>query len=302
MGLSPIVSGELKKQREVYTNRKAVDRHILIVAGIKYKSISALARAYGLEHALVYNRIRTYGWDTERAVTEPVANPVTVNGVTYRSAQAAWEEIGETSFSLFSARRTEDMDIRVCLGLDPLPSRERYDFGGKSYPNLEELAAACGLSAGQLSGRLRTMTIEEAVNYRPIHGRYTPAKFKADPELAARQASLYFVSIQAKDGQLHKVGITTRTTKARFHRSHHETIGLWAGRLDDLYVIEQEILQEFSEYHYRAEEEFDGRTETFIFLPEEEARVVERISQKIAAREQAEREETATNENLQHGV
>lgn len=285
VGLAPIAPGELKKRSEAYIDRRPIQRNTLDVAGVEYESITALAKAYGLDHALVYNRIKVYGWNPERAVKEPVAEPATVDGVTYRSAQAAWEKIGETAFSLFSARRAEGMDVRVCLGIDPLPPRERYEIDGKTYSNLDGLAEAYNLSPGQLSGRLRTMTIEEAVNYRPIHGRYTSAKFRADPELAARQASLYFVSLEAKDGQLHKIGITTRTTKARFHRSKHKTIALWSGTLEAMYKIEQEILQEFAENHYRAEDEFDGRTETFIFLPEEEARVVQRISEKITAQE-----------------
>ncbi len=302
VGLEPIAPGELKKQGEVYANRKPVKQESFTVAGVEYKSIRALARAFNLEYALVYNRLRTYGWAVERAVTEAPGEPVVVDGVTYRSAQAAWEHVGQTSFSLFSARRADGLDIKVCLGIDPLPARERYEFEGKTYSNLDELAVAHGLTAAQLSGRLKTMTIEEAVRYRPIHGRYTPAKFKADPELAARQAKLYFVRIQAKDGQLHKVGITTRTTHARFHRSTHEVIGLWNGRLELLYMVEQEILEEFSEFHYRAEQEFDGRTETFVFLPAEEAEVLKRVAEKLAARNIMQVESSSAEEPAQHGV
>ena len=282
VGLAAISSGQLLRQREAYTDRKPTNQQSITVRGVTYKTVSELARTYGLSHALVYHRIRKYGWDPEKAVTEPVAAEVIVDGIAYRSAQAAWEIIGETSFSLFSARRTEELDIRVCLGIDPLPLKERYEYKGVTYPNLDELSAACGLTPGQLAGRLRTMTIEEAVNYRPIYGRYTPAKFRADPELAARNASLYFVRLQAKDGELHKIGITTRTTHARFYRSSHKIIALWTGRLDRLYLIEQEIIDEFSANHYRAEEEFDGRTETFIFLPDEEAKVIQRITEKMS--------------------
>jgi hypothetical protein len=135
-----------------------------------------------------------------------------------------------------------------------------------------------------LWSRLNRMSISEAVVYNPSNGRYTTKRFKADPALARSVGYLYFVQIRFPGGSLHKVGITQRKVKARFaaHPNYRE-ITVIEGRLGDLFLVEQSILREFRKKVYRAEDEFEGRTETFLLTADEEKAMLKAIQAKASA-------------------
>jgi len=121
------------------------------------------------------------------------------------------------------------------------------------------------------------MSLEEAIRYVPSNGRYTLRRFEDDPRLAEHPGILYFIKIAAKDGVLHKIGITQRPITARFQSMEFETLAIFEGRLQNLFFLEQEILELFHENHYRAEEEFEGKTETFLLMPEEEKELLDEL-------------------------
>jgi hypothetical protein len=178
--------------------------------------------------------------------------------------------------------------LRVAIGLDPLPRRSghpsfagRHEVFGQWFDSLEEVAEHYSLSDAALRERMKKMSLEEAVSFRPFSGRYTEAKFAADPQMAARQATLYFVRVSCKDGELHKIGITTRSIRKRLG-PRHSVIAAWRGALIDVFRAEQAVMACFRDKHYRAEDEFAGKTETFIFLTEEEGRVIEAVEADIA--------------------
>lgn len=270
IGVAPIAPGDLISQAEAYRGRKARIKKNYIVDGATYKSIPELANAYGLSPQLVYNRMRDNGWSAKRAVTEPISEPVTVNGTTYRSAMNAWDAIGQTTFTTFTARRTNGYPLEVCLGLEPLPSLERYELHGKTYGSIAEVALAYDLTAAQLRSRLQRMSLEEAVDYSPSNGRYSEAVFNENPALAQSIGRLYFVRISLPSGTLHKVGITQREVSQRFHGFMYQTVAEYQGALFLLYQIEQKVLAEFRDYHYRADDDFEGKTETFLLMDDEE--------------------------------
>lgn len=207
-----------------------------------------------------------FNWSCERAVKEPVSDQVTVEGKVFRSATKAREDIGKTSLSTYEGRKLGGHTLEVCLGLQPLPSLDRYEISGIVYSTIAEVAKAFNMSSSQLSGRLQTMTLEEAVEYVPANGRYTEARFKEDPNLAYATGTFYFIKIQSKDGLLHKIGITLKAIERRFQSTNFELIAQYSGKMFDLYKIEQEILLQFKENHYRGDEDFDGRTETFLLM------------------------------------
>ena len=137
------------------------------------------------------------------------------------------------------------------------------------------------MSSSQLSGRLQMMTLEEAVEYIPANGRYTEARFKEDPNLALATGIFYFIKIESKDGPLHKIGITLKPIERRFQSTYFELIAQYSGKMFDLYKIEQEILLQFKANHYRGDEDFDGRTETFLLIAHEELEMLKTIANKM---------------------
>ena len=278
VGLEDIERGALLSQPEDNRDRKKREKKTYVVDGVFYSSVAELARAYELSPALVYNRIRDNGWTPERAVKEDTTEVVEVRGIRYRSSQNAWDEIGKTNFAVYQARKTLGHSLEVCLGLEPLPSIERYELNGKTYGSLSEVAKENDLSVGQLTSRLKNMSLEEAVIYKPSNGRYSESVFEKDPELANTLATLYFIRVALTDGILQKVGITQKETSQRFRSHNIEIITEVKGKLRDLYELEQLIISEFSELHYRAEDEFEGRTETFLLMEEEEKEILNFIS------------------------
>lgn len=241
----------------------------IVVDEVEYESIAKLARAYDMPPALVYSRVRGGGWSYERAVTESASEEVVVRGTRFRSALQAWETIGKTSYSQYEARRIRRHPLEVCLGLDPLPKKTKYKVDGKAFGSLSEVARAFGLTTGKLRYRLNHMGIQEAVQYVPANGRYSKAGFDRDPVLAATIGSLYFVRIRSSDGPLYKVGITARGVARRFGRMRYDEILELQGPLGRLYEFEQQVVREFSDHHYRGDDEFDGRTELFLLLDSE---------------------------------
>ncbi|MGM0429772.1 MAG: hypothetical protein ACQEQ2_05685 [Pseudomonadota bacterium] len=193
----------------------------------------------------------------------------------------AWDKVGKTSFSTYQGRKLQGLPLEVCLGLEPLPRLERYDINGVSYGSLADVAKEYDLTVGQLVSRLNNMTLEQAVIYKPSNGRYSESTFEKKPDLANTLGTLYFIRVALADGVLHKIGITQKETNQRFYSHNIEVIKEVRGRLRDLYDLEQFVICEFSELHYRAEDEFEGRTETFLLLDEEEKEILNFISENI---------------------
>ena len=281
VGLEHIGKGDLLPQSKAYKNRKKIEKKSYLVDGVIYRSVAELARAYGLAPALVYNRMRDNGWTPERSVKEGITETVEVQGITYRSSMNAWDAIGKTSFSTYQGRKLQGLSLEVCLGLEPLPRLDRYDINGVPYGSLADVAKAYDLTVGQLASRLNNMTLEQAVIYKPSNGRYSESTFERNPDLANTLGTLYFIRVALADGVLHKIGITQKETTQRFYAHKIEVIEEVGGKLRDLYDLEQLIISEFSELHYRAEDEFEGRTETFLLLDDEEKEILNFISENL---------------------
>lgn len=220
VGLEDIKKGDLLPQSKSYKNRNKIEKKSYLVDGVVYRSVAELARAYGLAPALVYNRMRDNGWTPERSVKEGITETVEVQGITYRSALNAWDEVGKTSFSTYQGRKLQGFPLEVCLGLESLPKLERYDINGVHFGSLADVAKAYDLTVGQLASRLNNMTLEQAVIYKPSNGRYSESTFKKNPELSNAPGTLYFIKVALADGVLHKIGITQKETTQRFY-SHN---------------------------------------------------------------------------------
>ncbi|HCR71033.1 MAG TPA: hypothetical protein DIW23_06285 [Anaerolineae bacterium] len=222
------------------------------------------------------------GWTATKAVKEVTDDIVTINGKTYKSALAAWEEIGITSFTTYQGRKANGYALEVCLGLLPIPKQQKYEINGRSYATLEEVAKSFNLTVAQINSRLQTMSLEEAIIYTPQNnGQYNMARFDGDPKLAKTIGIFYFVKIEVNNGILHKIGITLHSLEKRFKTQNIKVIIQFKGEMKKLYILEQRILKEFRDNHYRADEEFDGRTETFLFLENEEKEVVKLIKNEM---------------------
>jgi hypothetical protein len=281
VGLSPIARGELRAQSTI-KRKKRIQRDYH-VGGKTYNSIRELADAYDLSPTLIYNRINQNGWSLQKAVSEPISEEVTINGVTYRSALQAFEKIGITSLSVFQERKRRGLTLEVCLGLESLPNIYRHEVNGKSFTTLENVASFYNITLGQLNSRLQYMSLEEAVIYTPSNGRYSKTIFERDSALANTIGHLYFVKIEFEEGALHKIGITQNSVKHRLSKQSyaHTVIREFEGKLSKIYEVEQAVLSEFQDLHYRADDEFEGRTETFLLTKQEEIEMLNFILDKL---------------------
>ncbi|GGE80142.1 GIY-YIG nuclease family protein [Massilia psychrophila] len=275
VGIDPIILGDLQHIEVRKESPRTKQQYV--VDGKSYKTVKALSEAYSLSPALVYNRMRDNKWDANRAVKEPVSKPVKIDGVTYRSGMSAWEEVGRTNYTTFLARQRDGHSLEISLGLAPLPALERYEVNAVTYPSLAALACAHDLTAGQLVSRLKTMSLEEALVYKPSNGRYSDTIFERDQALAATIGSLYFIKVSSTQGTLHKIGMTKRPLEVRFQGETIEIIAQFSGTLRDIHKVEQAIKRQFVENLYRSDEDFEGKTETFQLLENEEALMLDAI-------------------------
>ncbi|KWU52759.1 hypothetical protein [Pseudomonas palleroniana] len=278
IGQEKIPSGSLIRQKDLRRVRESLAKKHYLVDGERFDSVAALARKYNLATALVYNRIHINKWTAKKAVTEPPTNPVVVNGAHYRSATCAWEKIGKTTLATYQGRIANGHSLMVSLGLEPLPSLDRYEVAGVKYSTLAEVAAAHSLTLPALNSRLLSMSLEDALTYTPTTGRYSAGVFKKNSALAASPGTLYFVKIRFDGGTLHKIGITQKTTARRLGAFDHQSLFECEGKLIDLYEIEQATVKVFAQCLFRAEEEFEGRTETFLLTDEEERLMLDFIT------------------------
>ncbi|MGH8450000.1 hypothetical protein [Pseudomonas sp.] len=278
IGHEKILPGSLIRQKNLPRVREPLEKKYYIVDDVQFDSVTALAREYNISAALVYNRIHINKWTAKKAVTEPLANPVQVNGTHYRSAMSAWEAIGKTTLATYQGRIASGHSLEISLGIEPLPSLDRYEVNGVKYSTLAAVAAAHGLTLPTLTSRLLSMSLEEALIYIPITGRYSAGVFKKKPALANSPGTLYFVKIRFSEGTLHKIGITQKTTSRRLGAFDHQTLLERTGKLKDLYEIEQATVKAFAQRLFRAEEEFEGRTETFLLTDEEEQQMSDFIT------------------------
>ena len=148
------------------------------VRGVRYRSITAAAKAYGIDPLVVITR-RGKGWKMLRALTQPVLRvdrSVRVRGRTYPSVSAACEAIGanyprvlyrlRAGWSVprafngaITAARSAGSNAQHNGAGRPHPIR----FKGRTYPDREDAARALGLSPRLLrSLRARGLSDREA--------------------------------------------------------------------------------------------------------------------------------------------
>lgn len=270
VGLDPIKEGEVLKQKRSAVNAKSRTPEQYFVDGKCYSSIKELAKAYNILPRLIKSRMLKNGWPLERAVKEPVSDCVVVEGITYRSAMNAWEKIGKTNFSTYNSRKSSGYSLKVCLGLEPLPEARGFEINGVKYESLVQVSKAFDITYDQLRYRLNLMSLEEAISYQPSNGRYSEGNIANNESHRDVTAILYFVKIKTKEGMLHKVGITKYSLEVRFRSIEYEPLSLFSGLLIDVTKIEKAVLKKFKDNLYRANEGFDGKTETFILTEREE--------------------------------
>ena len=98
----------------------------IIVNGVEYDSIAQACKDYDITPAVVYNRLAqnkkkkpSEQWTVETAITTPKKdNSVVIKGKKYKSAYAAFKEIGKVSFTTYQGRKALGKRIEVCLGLE----------------------------------------------------------------------------------------------------------------------------------------------------------------------------------------
>lgn len=281
VGLAVINDGDLITVRESTKNAKKKRKVNLNYNGKQYDSIASLARDCGVDQALLYNRIYSNKWSIEKAINTPTNEPVIVGGRQFSSALNAWEEIGKVSFGAYQGRRTLGFALEVCLGIEPLPSS--IELNGKNYNSLKEVGKEYGVSYIQLLARLKTMPLSEAVIYKPITGRYNLSAFEKDTQLANTNGYLYFITVETKEGVLHKVGITKRNLDSRFANiSNYSVVAIIEGTLSNVYNLEQNILSLYTDNAYKAHKSFEGRTETLILTEEEEKDLLDILEDEVS--------------------
>ncbi len=150
------------------------------VDGIKFISLNAAARHYGVEEYAVHQRISRYGFTLEEALEieirqkqPPNKNPYQVEEKNYPNFAEACRQY-KLDDSVVRSRLGIGWSVRQAFGIDPSPKRGRNAYGksvtinGKVYRTFSDAAREYNLPEYTLTYRVRNgWTPEQAVGLDP---------------------------------------------------------------------------------------------------------------------------------------
>ena len=164
----------------ISTRRGRHNAKPVTIDGVRYPSICAAARAFGIDHNLVISRLRQ-GWQLRRALTRPKvsghrsAQPVTVYGTKYRSVQAACAAL-RVRYSAVSQRLRNGWDIEAAVEAVKTPRTAGGEvkvliiIEGQCHESLEAAARARGLDPSVVRGQIASgWTLKEALSVAAGH-------------------------------------------------------------------------------------------------------------------------------------
>ena len=265
------------------TNKKIEN---LVVDGIKYESISQLAKSFGLKPFVVRQRIIDYGYTAEEAVKKPLKGKSTiVKGKEFSSISEAARYFNRSAATV-QANLKRGLTVDEAFGFEKRRTSRTvlYDWNGKKY-TIKELTKLLSkeykIPQSILFSRIyqNKLSIEEAISLGSekvvSSGRYNLTILKRDPELANKDTELYFVLIEKESKIFYKIGLTTRTTEERLIGENFKLLARNKGKLIDIYKQEQYLLNKFKNKKFgdQIEGYFDGKTET-LSLNDSEVRQV----------------------------
>ena len=258
----------------------------LVVDGIKYDSISQLAKSFGLEPYIVRNRIIDYGYTVEEAVKKPLkGKSIIVKGKEFSSIAEAARYFNKSAGTI-QANLKRGLTVDEAFGFEKRRTSRTvlYDWNGKEY-TIKELTKVLSdeynIAQSILFSRIyqNKLTIEEAISLGSekvvSSGRYNLTILKRDPKLSNKDTELYFVLIEKESKIFYKIGLTTRTTEERLIGENFKLLARNKGKLIDIYKQEQYLLNKFKNKKFgdQIEGYFDGKTET-LSLNDSEVRQV----------------------------
>jgi hypothetical protein len=183
------------------------------VGGVRYPSISAAARAFGMDHSVVISRLRE-GWPLRRALTvKPRSRgqgiTVTIRGCEYPSLWAACKALG-APYSASTRRLKQGWDperaVSAPVGERGGPAKnsgKRLHAAGKRYPSITAAAKAIGVDPSVVRERIRAgWTPSEALS-APVRatltGRPVTVAGRRYPSIAAAARAHGLTSRLAQD-------------------------------------------------------------------------------------------------------
>ena len=274
------------KKNNIKKTTRSVKDVDLVVDGIKYDSISQLAKSFGLEPYVVRNRIIDYGYTVEEAVKKPLkGKSINVKGKEFSSIAEAARYFNKSAGTI-QANLKRGLTVDEAFGFEKRRTSRTvlYDWNGKEY-TIKELTEVLSkeykIAQSILFSRIyqNKLSIEEAISLGSekvvSSGRYNLTILKRDPELANKDAELYFVLIEKESKIFYKIGLTTRTTEERLIRESFKLLARNKGKLIDIYKQEQYLLNKYKNKKFgdQIEGYFDGKTET-LSLNDSEVRQV----------------------------
>lgn len=255
------------------------------VDGLKFNKISEISAHYGVDYTLLYNRINAPGWTIKEAIEG--RRKYEYKGEAFSCLKDIWKKYGRVSHSVFSNRYHQggqDLDISLGIVEHPMAHLDgQYLVDGKTYRTIGEVCSYLGVSKTVMTTKLRSMSLEDAVEEiklsAEIRGRYCKKYFDKHPAMKNVSCYFYLMSFESEGETLHKVGVTRGDIAMRFRgKSDCNLILSSNGKLYDMYMLVQAVLEKFSFLKQKAGRFVQGRTETLKLTNEDLQAVVEYIN------------------------
>ena len=273
-----------KKKSKNYKPKKKEIKYKLYVNGVGYKSKQDACRKNNVNYVTFRKRYEEYGWSLERSLSIPSgltkggqgifsSTEIKVKDKTYKSIAEAARYYNLTPETVAAALK-KGATINQAFKLEIKPTENSFNFEGKFYRDKKHFCKKFNFPYTLLRNRLnRGLSLRQALNLGKSNigndGRYNKKIFKKNPELANKNAYLYFAVVKIDKNIRYKIGITSKSIKQRLSKefTNFKVIKNIKSSLYQCYLIERKLLDIFSEYRDLSvtSDKLDGYKEIFDF-------------------------------------
>jgi hypothetical protein len=159
---------------------------------------------------------------------------------------------------------------------------DKYDYSKSVYETihtkLEIICPTHGSFQQQPSNHLHA---KHGCPQCAVYGCYTGHFFKVHPEMKAIPALLYFIEFNKGGESFQKIGITKRTLEERFNSNkgyHITSLHVQPMELYSAFLLEQQIISNWSDFKYTPNDKIGGDTECFKLSPPKVRKFISEIA------------------------
>lgn len=238
----------------------------LVAFGKEYKSYEEVARIFGIEYSVLYQRVNSCGKTLEEALLmDGKGKKVKFGNKEFESGAECARAIGIEPNTFYYLRK--HFSLNQIIGNENRMTSISLVYKGKFYPSKVALAEEYGLTKNQFYYRTYVckLSLEDALSI--------PSNSSVVESVFGNHAKLYIAEVIGREAdlsdekRLYKIGVTQHQLSKRYKELPFEckTVHFKEGNLKELRELEKMIHSKIKNKQYTdfTARDFDGFTEMF---------------------------------------